>query len=354
MPSSTNIFNELNETNSQRAKTLEGESAINYLSRINFRLSDLKKIPDEQEGDDFILPFIKVVKNSIEALILKHQIGKLDEIDFPLTIFPKSGFPTETDFYCLEKNKKEADQILEALPNREEIIDRIRRGIHKGYSIVNNQIMLKRFNYYSKLKDIKILEGYSIGNTELKKQKNGSRYYTTEWSCIERTSNLPVYYRMFFNQDSKKYPFNRADNPKLETIIYQTQVGLVSLDTLARTIDNEIEEIHPKQIYCVRIGPYYDQETENSDEINKLLEKDKNSSILKFSIEMVASEKTRPHYLSFWDRFIGKKIIRESYGPLDIETRIITSFKTKQIIGNTDEYGNPCKVYGVTNSGDVV
>ena len=113
---------DLGEENLRR---LTPEQIIPYFTKLSSRLSQLSEIAT-REQDEFVTDYINVVKNTLDCLFLKHQLGGEDKVDFSLTIDPSdSGFPTPKDFYLLEKDKEKAKQILGILPSRENIIEEV-------------------------------------------------------------------------------------------------------------------------------------------------------------------------------------------------------------------------------------
>jgi hypothetical protein len=75
---------------------------------------------------------------------------------------------------------------------------------------------------------------------------------------------------------------------------------------------------------------------------------------LKFRKEAVVSTSVKKFggKLREW---LGLQIEKEVYGPLDdSDKRMIVPFRAKQKLGNLDEYGKPCRVYGITEEGEIV
>lgn len=341
----------------ENVKRIDEAEAFPYLNRLSSRLSNLSEIL-KREGNEFVIPYLEIVKNSIDCLTLKYEIKGEDKIDFSLTIDPSdSGFPTVKDFYLLEKNKGEAKEILEQLPGRDEIIDKIRKAILRGDSPINWQIVLKRYNFYTKLSKSKVLKEYHLNEPKFIKEENGRRFYTQEWSCIEMAKNIPVFYRMCFTQDRRHPSLEEAPNYRLETLIYQTKLSMINLQSFAALADREIEEVHPKFIERYEIGPYYDSLTTNSPAFSQIFNGIENPSALKFTVDRVLSEKVQK-YGNWIDRLCGRKTEREIFGPVDSEMKIIVPFRVKQKLGDNNEYineyGKTCKVYGVTSDGGVI
>ena len=214
--------------------------------------------------------------------------------------------------------------------------------------------MLRRVNFYSAIQKSPIFETYHLESPKLTREETLIRYYSLDWNFLERFTNLPVFSQMLLTQDRKHSPLEQERNAALETIIYGQQIGLIPLDAFAREVDNTVEEVHPKLVSLYRVGPFYNQHTQNSSEMNAILEKSNELFVLKFTIERVLSERQKNHYDTFWNRVRGRKTVRESFGPVDSETKMIVPFRLKQDLKNRDEYGNPCKVYGVTNAGEII
>lgn len=341
-----------NITLDKNLKSLSENEILPYLKSLKGRLDNLSSVL-ESEDDGFVTYYVNIIRDNIECLELKYQLTGNDKIDFALTIVPEnSGFPTEKDFFLLEKNKEEAEDVLKILPERPEIIDKARRAILRDGSYANAQVLLKRHNFYSKISESQILSSYHMNETKLVKKSRGRRLYTLEWTCIERDSKIPILYRMCSTQDERREPLDRARNARLETMIYQTQMSSVNLASFAALIDNEIEEIHPKLLERYKIGPFFNSFTENGKKMNDILQKDENPSLLKYTVERVVSERVSK-YGNWLEKIIGKKTEREIFGPVDSEEKIITSFRIKQGLSGKDEYDNPCRIYGVTKEGNI-
>lgn len=326
-----------------------------YLSSLRTRLNNLGDVV-EREKREYAVNFLQVMENSIECLRLKYalQFYGDDKIDFPLTIDPLiSGLPTAKDFYLLENNKREANIMLKQMPSRDEIIDKVRKAVLRGDSVSTPQFLLAKHNLYSKMAASEVLSSYAIRSIKQTKEKDGRKYFAVEWCCIERGSSFPILYRMGLTQDSRLPELEIGSNPRLEMVLYQTQTGVDDISGFASFVDREIEEVHPKSIERYVVGPFMNRFTKNSAGFSNILNGEEDSSVLKFTFERSISVDVT-QYGNLWDAIRGKKTEREVFGPVDSETELITAFRLKQKMNGTDEQGNPCKVYGVTNSGEIV
>ncbi len=326
--------------------------AVPYIQRLQTRLKNANDILGKGEGS-YVTLYLEKLQRTLHCLSLKHQLPDQDAIDFQLTIDPTdSGFPTIKDFYLLKKNKEEAKKSLGQLSPRKSIIDDIRDALLENRSYVKAQIQLQRHNFYTSLLATDIVSEYELESPQLIEEKKERRFYTLMWNYIERGSHVPVLYRMCCTQDKKFQRLEEGSHDALKTILYRTQYGKMDTKEIAHLIDEQITEIHPKLIEKYTFGPYHDEQTSNSEQLTKLLAESEDSSLLKFNIEKVVSREVKPHG-TMLERLFGMKTEREVFGFVDKQTHIIAPFRIKQVLGNKDEYGMPCKVYGVTKTGDI-
>lgn len=336
-------------------KTVENKDAALYLGRLKTRLVQLSAI-QTREGDNIPVHFMESLINSIELLELKYQLKGEEKIDFDLTISAKeSGFPTERDFYSLKKNAEEAENILNSSPKKRDVIGRLRKGLLHEIDIVPYQDQLRRVNFFTELtKTDSLFAGYHLYPAQSLENKGGRRKYNITWSCMERGTKLPVFYRMCLEQDRKAEPLENGINARLETLIYRTAMGPLDTGALARVIDNEIAEVHPKLVEKYTVGPFYDYLTENSKEMSEILKESDEASVLKFSILRVVSDRVSQHCGGLIDVLLRKKNEREVFSRVCDQEGIIVPFRAVQEMKGKDVYGNQCRVYGVTKGGEIV
>lgn len=339
----------------EKLRRLQPEEVNPYITRLVSRLGQLSQIMT-RDGDEFVAPYISVIQETLNCLLLKHSISVRNQMDFSLTIDPQdSGFPSFKDFYLLGKDRAIAEASLANFPSREKIIDCIRDAILRGDSPANPQDSLVKFDYFTNLTNANLLRDYYLSEPIVGGEEDGRRDYVLQWSCFERVSNLPVFYRLWLSQDSGDKPLDERFKPGLENIIYTTVAGLNDLRTVISCMDQAIESIHPKLIYKYVIGPYYDCLTENSPEIKKLFEGVEDPSMLKLRVQRVASVGTRRRSSQTWKKWLGIDVEKEYYGEVDdYDSRMIVPVRIRQKLPrDRDEYNRECKVYGVTDGGDI-
>ncbi len=334
-------------------KTLEQQDSLSYISRLYSRLEDLSLIFKNEE-DNFIIPYVELLKNSFKGLYLKYQLPEEKKIDFDLIINPfNSGYPTLKDFIALNENKKKAKENLDSIPKKEDILEIIKSGVMHGIAIDEAQDMLRRYNFYNFIDRNELFDYNASPFTSYIKKEGSRRFYTLSWGNLDWLWKVPVYYHMCFQQDSRNDPFELNKVNVLKGLILQTKNSHVDLNILAQQIDSNVEEIHPKVIERFTLGPYFDGLTKNPEEIHALFNGDAEPSLQKFIRERATSEREKP-YGGLWEKMWGKKTVREVFSVTYSETRMVVPFRIKQKLGNYDEKGNPCKIYGIKNDGGIV
>lgn len=335
-------------------KRLKSDEVGPYLTRLSSGINQLSRILT-REKDSFIFPYLSIIRDTLECLQLKHLLTGRNQLDFSLTIDPNdAGFPAFKDLYLLVKDKEIADETLKKIPPRGEIIKNIKEAIFRGDPSEKYQTLLMKYNFFRKVLETNLLKDYHLNEPKGGGEEGNRVDYTLEWNCIERMSSIPVFYRLWLRQDKNDIPLDVKSKPELENIIYMSTTGIDDLKTIISCMDQLIGPIHPKLIYKYYIGPYYDSLTNNTPELSELFKGVENPSLLKFRVERVASVGTRKKSTGIIKKWFGTELEKEYYGGVDkSDVRMIVPFRIAQKLKNKDEYGNSCKVYGVTEGGEV-
>ena len=54
-----------------------------------------------------------------------------------------------------------------------------------------------------------------------------------------------------------------------------------------------------------------------------------------------------------WAELQGNRVTREIYSPPERGNFMIVPFHLKQVLGDRDEFGVPCTIFGVTRNGEI-
>ncbi len=348
-------------------RRLDSTQAVPYFNRLIKKVTEFKgvigEISTEQFDHSFLSPSLDFLIDSLDCLRLKHATEGEDRIDFQPTILPfESGFPTFKDFYYLDKDREQAQEVLAQLPTQPALLNTMKWKIKAGEPIAHEQILLKRNLYYSKLLETKTLPGEGVvpGQLEFRGTNNQKRFYAIDWCSLQSSPAVPVFYKMWFTQN-ENFPALHAEgdkpatpNPKLEDFIQQTKSGIEGLKSFATRLNQSIEEIHPKEVRKYTLGPFYDSVTSNSEQMIKAFEGCQDPSALKFKVELALSVDIRRRVFRNTLEHIKAVVTQrpmeyEIYSEAQLmhEGLIVPTRIKQNLRGDHNEYGNPCRVYGI-------
>ncbi len=352
---------------SNNLRRLNKDEVGPYYSRLIKKVRDFERvlgeISSEQFNHHFLSPNLALLVDSLDCLRLKHSTEGEDRIDFQPTITPfNSGFPTFNEFHLLGVDREKAKEVLTSLPATQALLSTMKWKIRAGESVEHEQILLKRSLYFNKLLETRTLPGTSVLSNppEFIKTEEGKRYYIMDWCALQSAPFVPVLYRMWFTQNANYAQLHTEGetkgtaHPRLEDFVQQTKSGIDGLTNFATRLNHSIEEIHPKEIRKYTVGPFYDSVTSNSDEMIKAFEGCKDPSALKFKIEMVLGvdirRKVFKNLLEHARAVVNRRPMEyEVYSDTQLMHQgLIVPTRIKQNLeGDFDEYGNPCRVYGI-------
>jgi hypothetical protein len=79
-----------------------------------------------------------------------------------------------------------------------------------------------------------------------------------QWAVYDMQTNLPVIYMMNL-EDSNKHPLPRDDRrwPQVQAHLMAQSLGGLKLVTIAKGFDTDFEDLHPKRLRRIHLGPMY-------------------------------------------------------------------------------------------------
>src|SRR6266496_1221835 len=96
--------------------------------------------------------FLRETRATILVMALKHGRQLLDVEPLPLTIDPtESGMPTFKDFWTLREDRDHAEEQLQQIPTREQLIAQATDAIYAGQRPIKQQILWLQRAYMERL-----------------------------------------------------------------------------------------------------------------------------------------------------------------------------------------------------------
>lgn len=243
------------------------EQYVFYHRMVDFALKELIVSTQRQHlCNDIELVFFKqycdLLLYSIEAMRVKYMYDEEDNMKIDLT---ESGFPNYLEFrylfndLALREEYKNKLTDVEALQN--EFLDTLmrrkqpisRRKLFQAASIV----------YYTSVEQKYIFNRFVQG--KIVEAPEGSQgKYMVSWSFYDVSHNRPFFCFMYFNYDGKDPNKERL---KIYEALKQSGDRDMQMDAMAYSIDRKIEDLYPKHIKRIDIGPLHNVFAKDENEI---------------------------------------------------------------------------------------
>ena len=236
----------------------------------------------------------------------------------------ESGFPVYQNVLELENDRRQADQRLANIPAadelRAEMADFILR--HKEFPAALQKSMAERL-YLEDVRGGTAFGPFTLAQTaKVSVNPNTMRpFYLVHWASFDGTANLPLVYMATVEDSSEAMvrqlvdsggklnekveiplPVDGLLNPELahrfDDFTEKNSAYTLSPATIAVNLDKDFQELHPKQLRRVVLGPFYSAGiTENNSTVTDVLSKVRkaeNAWLLTWTIQEVYSKGERP------------------------------------------------------------
>ena len=242
----------------------------------------------------------------------------------------ESGFPAFQNVLELENDKGSAKDRLASIPApdelREEMADFILR--RKELPSVLQASMAERI-YLEQVQKGELFSPFILPRT-IKVSVNPKTmrpFYVVHWAVFDGAANLPLVYsatiedssddlvEMLVTSDGRlsdkvpiQLPVDGLLNPKLarqfDDFAAKNSAYSLSPTTIATNMDNDFDDLHPKQLRRLVLGPFYTSGvTEQNAVVNEILgkvRKPENAWLLTWTIQDVFSKAERPAKKGLW------------------------------------------------------
>ncbi len=220
--------------------------------------------------------YVTGVIGTFRALSLKYLMTGKAEAAQRLTIDRhESGFPVAQELMVMALDAAQADKHLSGMASEAELKDRMIRTIVGELKIpAGLQFSLSQRLYFEALKAGGLFWARNDPVAQWIEQVGERRHYLVHWAVWDTAVNLPVVYLMDL-EDSGKKPLPNDDYrwPPLQQKVLAQSVGGLKLLTIASGFDADFEDLHPKRLRRITLGPMYSASfTLQSGPISKVLE----------------------------------------------------------------------------------
>ncbi len=243
------------------------EQYVFYHKMVDFTLKELiVAVQRQQLCNEIEIQLFKqycdLILYSIEAMRVKYMYDEDDNMKIDLT---DSGFPNYLEFRYLFNDLELRKQYQEKLTNvdviKDEFLDTL---LHRKEPIKKRKLFqAASIVYYTSVEQKFIFNRFVQGKI-IKAPEAIKADYMVSWSFYDVSHNRPFICFMYFN-------YNGKDVNKYRNEIYQVLKDSadrdMNLDAMAYAIDRKLEDVHPKHIKRIDLGPLHNVFAKDENEL---------------------------------------------------------------------------------------
>jgi hypothetical protein len=274
----------------------------------------------------------------------------------------ESGYPVFQNVLELENDRKSADERLAAIPQpdqiRADMADFILR--HKAFPEALQRTMAERL-YLEDVRNGQVFSPFILPRTVKVSvnPKTGRPYYLVHWGVFDGSANLPLIYmatledssdglvRTLVTKDGKlnedvdvPLPVEGLLNPELahrfDDFAEKNSAYSLSPATIAGNLDKDFDQLHPKQLRRVVLGPFYSAGiTEHNSTVTDILAKVRrkdNAWLLTWTVQEVFSKSERPARKGLWSSQPAREEFHINTDDLDAARQGVSSYEKHALI----------------------
>ena len=253
---------------SDHAELYDTEVARRYFAKFGRITGHLPRIAAELEAEGrltrlesrIIGGYVQGIAASFHALSLKYLMTGRATLAGRLTFDRhESGFPVAQELMVLANDAHQADRHLSGMASDAELKDRMVRQIVGELTIPTKlQFTLSQRMYYEALQAGGLFWPRNDPDAQWIEDRGKRRAFQLHWAVYDSRINLPVLYLMEV-EDSGRTALPRDDDrwPQVQAHLMAQSLGGLKLLTIAQGFDTDFDDLHPKRLRRIHIGPMY-------------------------------------------------------------------------------------------------
>lgn len=292
----------LEEAETTRRYFRKFEQIIDHLKQVT-KLSKKENLITTAEAK-ILLTYLLGLSYTFTALSYKflmanrvgEHVGSLLSIDKT-----DSGFPIYEELLHLAVDASQAKKHLKSLPSQKRLKqDMINHILTEQSTPTKLQYALSQRIYYEYLsKSILFLPGNDPQGIWISGKKNrDQRSYLIHWAIYDSQTNVPAIYMMELEDTGRKaLPRDEKRWPRVQSHLMAQSMSSLKLLTIARGLDRDFDDLHPKLLRRFSVGPMYSHKfTEQRGPLRDVLAEAKGEPgldwVLTWTVESLVSEST--------------------------------------------------------------
>ncbi|MGH1353704.1 MAG: hypothetical protein ACRBBS_01295 [Thalassovita sp.] len=213
---------------------------------------------------DILTRYLVEIGYSFRALSMKYLLVGRDTGQFfgSLSIDTvDSGFPAFNELLVMANDAMQAQRHLEGMPSVEELKKQMVEKIVGDREIPTKlQFALSQRLYYEELAKGHLFWARNDPRVIWQSGVEDRRRYLVHWAVYDSQLNLPVIYVMDLEDTGREaLPKDERRWPEVQAHLMGQSLGGLKLVTIAKGFDEQFNDLHPKRLRRIHLGPMYSQ-----------------------------------------------------------------------------------------------
>ncbi len=267
----------LSDTFAARRYFRKFERITGHLDEVVAAMSDERRLSGEDV--DVISGYVAGVGRTFEALSMKYLMtGRGSGAVFGELAFDaiESGFPVFRELMTMANDALQGEKHLRGVMSEADLKGEMIRSIVGDLAIPTKlQFALSQRLYYEEILTGKLF--WAQNDPDVIWQGNDGdrrRRYLVHWAVYDSQINLPTIYLLELEDTGRvALPKDQHRWPEAQAHLMAQSVAGLKLLTIAQGFDTDFDDLHPKRLRRIHIGPMYSSAfTRQSGPIREVLE----------------------------------------------------------------------------------
>ncbi|MEL7257559.1 MAG: hypothetical protein AAFN80_06900 [Pseudomonadota bacterium] len=211
---------------------------------------------------EVLTAYVQAIAYTFKALSMKYLLVGRDTGQFFGSLqmdVEESGFPMFSELMVMANDAAQARQHLEGQPDAETLKRQMVEQIISERDIPTRlQFALSQRLYYEELVKGHLFWAQNDPQIIWLKGLNDRRRYLLHWASYDSQVNLPTIYLMEL-EDTGRRSLGKDERrwPEVQAHLMAQSLGGLKLLTIAKGFDESFDDLHPKKLRRLHVGPMY-------------------------------------------------------------------------------------------------
>ncbi len=245
-------------------------AARRYFAKFDRITGHLTRVAGAMEADRrlsktdvaIIAGYIQALDDTFEALSMKYLMtGRETGVARQPMTFDghESGFPVHRELLQMANDAQQAEKHLANMASEDDLKTEMVRTIVGDLAIPTRlQFTLSQRLYYENLLTGRMFWTQNDPVAIWERNDNKRRRYIVHWATYDSQVNLPTIYLMELDDTGHTaLPKDQHRWPEAQAHLMAQSVAGLKLLTIAQGFDRDFDDLHPKRLRRIHIGPMY-------------------------------------------------------------------------------------------------